>query len=129
VTTPYGPASLVDEIHEHLDGHVLLAGVAEVTDLDLAPNLQPPSVVVGPPTMTPLTTASAAGSMRYRLTVWVVVQEDEGAYRALLDVTQLVVRVLDQPAGIGVTEWRPTTFPAGGVELPAYAIDIEVISE
>jgi len=126
VTTPSGPAAIVDEIHVHLDGHVLLAGELEVTDLDLAPNLHPPSVVVGPPTMTPQTTAADAGPMRHRLTVYVVVAEDEGAYRALLELAQLVVRALDEPTGIRITEWRPTTFPAGGVELPAYAIDIEV---
>lgn len=127
MTTPYGPASLVDEIHALLEDAPLLAGVMEITDLDLAPNLNPPSVVVGPPTMTPSTTAAdGGGPLLYRLTVYVVVQEDEAAYRSLLDVAQLVVRVLDEPAGIRITEWRPTSFPAGSVELPAYAIDIEV---
>jgi len=126
VTTPAGPAQVVDEIHAHLGGHPLLAGELEVTDLDLAPNLNPPSVVVGPPTMLPKTTAADSGPMLCQLTVYVVVNESERAFREVLDVAQLVVRVLDEPAGIVVTQWRPLTFPSGSAELPAYAIDIEV---
>lgn len=126
MTSPAGPALVVDEVRDHLAGHALLAGVLEVTELDLAPNLHPPSVVVGPPTMRASTPAGTDGPVLHRLTVYVVVQEDEGAYRSLLDLTQLVVRVLDEPAGITIPEWRPTTFPSGAVELPAYAIDIEV---
>lgn len=129
MTTPYGPAGLANEVHEWLAGHASLAGVLQVADLDLAPALRPPSVVIGPPTATPQTTAAGGGGpMRYRLTVWVVVPETERAYRRLLDHTETVVRALDEPAGLRVTEWRPTTFPAGGTELPAYAIDIEVIA-
>lgn len=126
MTTPYGPASLVQEIHEWLAGRTELEDL-ERTDLDLAPNIRPPSIVVGPPTATPQVTASGGGgAMTYRLTVYVVVAETERAYRDLLEFAERVARALDEPAGIQVTEWRPTTFPTGGTELPAYAIDIEV---
>lgn len=126
MTTPYGPASLIDEIHGWLKGRTELDRL-QLTDLDLTANLRPPSIVVGPPTMTAETSASGGGGpVAYRLTVYVVVVESARAFRDMLDLTQLVVRALDEPAGIRVTEWRPTTFPAGATELPAYAIDIEV---
>lgn len=126
MTTPYGPASLVDEVHEHLEGRTELSEL-QLTDLDLSPNLRPPSIVLGPPSMTPRTSASGGGGpVRYRMTVYVIVAETARAYRQLVDLVQLVVTALDEAAGIQIVEWTPTTFPAGGTELPAYAIDIEV---
>lgn len=126
MTTPYGPESLIDEVHTWLAGRVELADL-QLTDLDLAPNLRPPSIVVGPPTATPQTSASGTGGpMRYRLSVWVVVANTDRAYRELLSYTQRVARALDEPAGLAVVQWAPTTFPTGGTELPAYAIDLEV---
>lgn len=127
------PAEIIDEVHDHLAGHHLLAGVVRVTDLDLSPSdLDPPAAVVGPPTLTPTTTASGAGGgvgvARYRLTVYVVVAQTDRAFREAVDYASLVVRVLDEPGGIIIVEWRPTTFPAGSTELPAYAIDLEIIT-
>ncbi len=128
MTTPYGPASLVDEVHAHLAGRTELEALRLVgLDEGLAPNLDPPAIVVGPPTMAPtVTAAGAGGALRYRLTVYVVEAEGERAFRDLMDHAQLVVTALDEPEGIRILEWRPTTFPAGSTELPAYAIDLEV---
>lgn len=128
MTTPYGPAALVAEIHEWLKARTELDALRVVgLDEGLAPNLDPPSIVVGPPTMTPtVTAAGGGGAVRYRLVVYVVVAESDRAFLDLLEHAERVVRALDEPAGIAVVEWRPTTFPAGSTELPAYAIDIEV---
>jgi hypothetical protein len=126
VTTPYGPAQLVDEIHEWLRGRTELEAL-RLMDLDLAPKADPPMIVVGPPAMTPTVGAAGGGGpIRYRLRVYVVVAESDRAFRELLEHVDPVVRALDEPPGIAVLEWSPTTFPAGSVELPAYGIDIEV---
>lgn len=131
MTTPYGPAAFVDEIHTWLKGRPELDAL-RLADLDLAPNTDPPMIVVGPPTWTPLVTASGdGGPFRYRLTVWVVEPygpdaATDRAFRDLMDHCGLVARALDIPEGIRITEARPTSFPVGGTELPAYAIDIEV---
>ena len=127
MTTPYGPASLVDEVHDWLTQATALQGSVRIADLDLAPNVDPPAAIVGPPIAEPRTPGSdGGGPVRYRLTVWVVVGESDRAFRDLLEHTEAVVRVLDEPAGITIVEWRPTTFPVGQTELPAYAIDLEV---
>lgn len=125
MSTPYGPADLVAEVREWLKARTELDAL-EVCGLDLAPNLKPPSIVIGPPSWTLLTVASDEAVSRFRLTVYVVVSQTDEAFTQMLEHVQRVARALDEPAGTQLVEIRPTTFPAGGVELPAYAIDIEV---
>ncbi len=126
MTTPTGPALIVGEIHDHLASRPYLDGIRGA-DLDLAPDVDPPMWVVGPPSMTPqVTAAGGGGAFLYRLVVYVVVAEGERAFGQLLEWAQLVGRALDEPPGIRIVEYRPTTFPTGSAELPAYAIDLEV---
>lgn len=127
MTTPYGPVEVVDEILELLRGDATLADLIRVSDLDGAPNVDPPMAIIGPPTWT-YANPTGGGLAEYTLTVYVVEAQTEGALRALLEHTALVARVLDGPDGLAVKGARPTAFPSGTEELPAYAIDLGVTS-
>jgi hypothetical protein len=123
------PWDLVDEIRTHLDDAPSLAGEGGlvVAKLEHAPNvsISTPGVVVGPPTWT-LHTPVIGGPAEYVLVVYVVVAVGKDSFRQLMEHTPRVMAVLDEPPGIAVKGARPTTFPGGSVDLPAYAIDIEV---
>jgi hypothetical protein len=125
MSTPYGVVQVMDEIVAHLQGHPEIAGVLRVADLDDAPNSDPPMVAVGAPSWT-YSNPAGGGVAEYTLAVYVVEAFGERALRDLLVHTDLVARVLDEPAGLAVKGGRPTSFPAGSQELPAYAIDLGV---
>lgn len=127
MTTPYGPLELVEEIRSYLTDAPALAGEngLVIADLDHAPNVDPPMAVVGPPEWK-YASPTGDGVATYTLTVYVVVAQAESAFRELMTWTGRVARVLDEPPGTAVKGARPTVFSAGGTDLPAYAIDIEV---
>lgn len=127
MSTPFGAVELVDEILELLRGDASLANIIRISDLDGAPNVDPPMAIIGPPTWT-YSNPTGGGLAEYTLTVYVVEAQEEGALRNLLVHCDMVARVLDGPPGLAVKGLRPTAFPAGTEELPAYAIDLGVTS-
>jgi hypothetical protein len=124
-----GPWALMEEIREHLADTPELVGEGGlvVAELEHAPNVSIalPGLVVGPPTWT-LHTPVVGGVADYTLTVWVVVAVGKDSFRQLMEYAPRVMAALDGPPGIAVKGARPTTFPGGSVDLPAYGIDIEV---
>lgn len=125
MSTPYEPLDMVDEILELLRSDATLADVIRISDLDGAPNVDPPMAIIGPPTWT-YANPTGGGKAEYTLTVYVVEAQEENALRNLLRHTAMVQRVLDGPDGISVKGASPTAFPSGTEELPAYAIDLGV---
>lgn len=123
--SPYGIVEVVQEIRDHLAGASDITDVLRVADLDTAPNLDPPMVVVGSPSWT-YSNPVGGGAAEYTLAVYVVEADNDRAYVDLLNHTALVARVLDQPDNLAVKGGRPTAFPSGDTDLPAYAIDLGV---
>lgn len=87
--------------------------------------LDPPAAVVGPPRLTPdaygpeLTTAT--------FIVGLVVPDDERALPRLYDLIPLVTTALHNESSAVVVSADPGTWPAGGgLELPAYLIEVEM---
>lgn len=90
--------------------------------------VDPPAVIVGPPTLGWEAFAAAPTTARFPL--WVVVAASEFALPALWELVPRVAAaaeamvsasLLDGPAAA-----TPTTYHSGGVELPAYEMTIEV---
>lgn len=123
---PYGPLELMLEVHGWLTQSTELQGESglQVEPLEHAPDPDPPCVVVGPPSWT--YHGVVGGPADYSLTVYVVVDIGSDSFAQLMRWAPTVTRILDEPPGLAVKGSRPTVFPGGSTDLPAYAIDIEV---
>lgn len=101
------------------------AGIATVTH-DPAKNLVVfPAFVLGTPELG-WTTYSTSLPTDATFTAFVVVKSDGYALPALESAVSEVVAALWAVQGAVVTEAIPAVFPAGGAQLPAYALTIEV---
>jgi hypothetical protein len=120
------PIEITAEVLDLLKNASALNVDLRTADLDHAPNVDPPMVVVGPPSWHYRTPGT--DPVDYALAVWVVVAETERAMTELMAYVPRVAAVLDEPSGIVVLRAEPTAFPSGSSPLPAYRIDIEVDS-
>ncbi len=100
-----------------------LEGVAEVTT-DLGHALAPPSVVVGPPALE--WEGGCPGPTGARFLVYVVVDQADRALESLWDLVPQVAAVVDEDTAGVVVRAEPGVYPAGGTDLPAYVIEVEV---
>lgn len=85
--------------------------------------VDPPGVTVGPPTLQRRARGSDPTDATFQVAV--VVPKSSRAMTELLRIEPLVVAAIDAlPAG-SVGDSSPGTWPAGGMDLPAYLIDFE----
>lgn len=100
-----------------------LVDVAEVTTR-LGTNVNPPTVVVGPPSVEWETGCADPTSARFLL--YVVVKDDDTAMEKLWDLVPQVAAVVDEATPGVVIRADPGVYPAGATELPAYVIQVQV---
>ena len=85
--------------------------------------LDPPAVAVGPPRI--FRGAYDTEPTEAGFQVGVVVKKDEHAMDELLRLEQPVVDAINALPGVAVqSPTAPGTWPSGGVDLPAYLIDV-----
>jgi len=84
--------------------------------------LAPPATGVGPPRLS--RGAYDADPTEATFQVAVVVARTERAMDELLRLEPLVVSALYELTGAAVGDSTPGTWPSGGVDLPAYLIDV-----
>jgi hypothetical protein len=91
---------------------------------DPGATVDPPGIVLGPPTMRWESSCLAPSSARF--IVYVTERADERALERLWDLVPTVAEALDQLSKAAVLQAAPGTFTSGGVDLPAYLIEVEV---
>lgn len=91
---------------------------------DPGANTDPPAVVVGPPVLA--WEAQCLDPSSARFTVYLMVPADERAMERLWDLVPQLADQFDRLADAAVTGAVPFIFNAAGVDLPAYAITVEV---
>lgn len=91
---------------------------------DMGGNVEPPAVVIGPPTLRWEGTALAPTSAR--IGVYVVVDSDELHQESLMDLVPQVAAAIDNLTAAVVIEANPGTWKAGTTDLPSYEITTEV---
>lgn len=109
-------AAIADAVREHVPGVKVYDTAGAV--------LSPPAVVVGPPTLAFETYQPEATSAT--VPVAVVVASHERALEHLLDLVPLVAQAIHDHTDAVVTAASPSSWPAGGSDLPAYILEAEV---
>jgi len=97
---------------------------------DLGARIDPPAVLIGPPTLGWQAFHSHTPT-NARFTLWLVVPADERALPRLWALVPAVVEAVEagMPSATvqdGVSAATPTVWPSAGIELPAYQILVEV---
>lgn len=82
------------------------------------------TAVLGPPSL--LWESGAPEPTTARFLVYVVVDATDRAIERLWELVPVVAAALDTEPDVVVIQADPGTYPAGGVELPCYQIQIEV---
>lgn len=100
-----------------------------VPKLKVSPNLgevlDPPCAVVGPPRLTPEAYGPELSTARF--VIGLVVAADDRALPRLFALLPPVTTALHEHSGAVVISADPGTWPAGGgLELPAYLIEVEM---
>lgn len=114
--------SAVAEMAEAL--RAALRGVEGVRHLtDAGESSDPPATTLGPPSLT--WSGDLAEPREATFPVALVVPADERAFDRLWTLLPLVAAALDGVPDVVVRRAEPGTYPAGGVELPAYLIEVE----
>lgn len=111
--------SVVSDAHDVIKAALSGFRVTQPGDL-----VNPPGVVLGPPSLT--WDAYHSGPTRITVPVWAVVAADDRAIAALYEHLQAVTEALEESGELVVTTARPGVHPAGGSDLPAYEITVEV---
>lgn len=106
----------------------LLAALDTVPDLrthrDLSARIDPPAVVLGPPALTWDTVCREPSEATF--IVFIVVAADERAIERLWTLNENVADAIDRDArDAAVRRTDPATYSTGGVELPAYAMQVD----
>lgn len=86
--------------------------------------IDPPATAVGPPRLQRELMGSDPTTATFQVAV--IVAQTEDAMVELLRLEPLVAAALDQLSNVSVGDSNPGTWPAGGVDLPAYLIDVDV---
>lgn len=106
----------------------LEAALREVADVrvfrDAGANVDPPAVILGAPALT--WEGVCLEPTEARFMVHVVVKANERALETLWELIPLVSEALDGVSDASVRRADPGTYPSGGSELPAYAIQVDV---
>lgn len=111
-------AAYTDLFNETLDDLAAKIGTATGLPVVLDPrNLQPPCVFIDAPRFTAW--SSAIAKMEFPVRVISLGPNNLDAHRNLLNMAAALLT-----AAIGVTDGRPTVAIIGGVELPAYDLNV-----
>jgi hypothetical protein len=86
--------------------------------------VDPPATVLPPPALR--RGAMSAEPTEATWVVALVVDRGERSQEQLEELEERVAEALYEVEDVVVNESRPGTYPSGGVELPAYLIDIDV---
>jgi hypothetical protein len=86
--------------------------------------VDPPATVLPPPALRRRSMSSDPTDASW--VVALVVDRGERSQEQLMELEPRVVEALYALEDVAVGESRPGTYPSGGVELPAYLIDIDV---
>lgn len=97
-------------------------GVRVYTDLHTP--VDPPGIVLGPPSLT--WSAHCNGPTSGRFLAYVVVTADDRALTALWDLVPLVADAVETVEDAVVMRADPANFSGGSSDLPSYMIEIEV---
>lgn len=90
---------------------------------DLGGAVDPPAVVIGPPTLGWDTTSAEPSSARFSL--YLVAAATDRALERLWALLPLVAAAVDAVPGAVVKTASPGFYQAGGVELPSYTVTVE----
>jgi len=110
--------SVIDEIT------AVLRTVDGVRFYDYGDNIDPPAVLVSPPTID--WEGYASQPTTATIQVFLVVGQTDRALPQLLKYLPLVSEALDGVENAVVRTANPTIFQAGNTDLPCYAISVEI---
>lgn len=105
------------------DLETALRGIDGVRYYDTGDNLDPPAVLVSPPS---LNWDGFCGPTSATVQVFLVVGQTDRALPQMLRYLPLVSEAVDSVTDAAVRTATPTIFSAGSSELPCYAISVEL---
>jgi hypothetical protein len=91
---------------------------------DPGANMDPPALLVGPPTLT--WEGYGSGPVNARIIVYLVVPENDRVLEKLGELITSVADAIDDTENAVVVRADPGTFIAGSQELPSYEVLVEV---
>lgn len=110
----------------------LEAAIASVPDMrayrDTAANVELPAAVIGPPLLTWEGVCTGPPSSA-RFLVYVIVPLDEWAMDRLWELVPMVGKAIESQTDAVAVTALPGVYNAGGVDLPAYELTVEVSVE
>lgn len=105
----------------------LAAAVATVDGVrvypDVAPNLAPPAVVFGPPSIE-FTNFNVPNAGDSTIQIYLVVSAGDRALERLVGLLDSLVQAVFDATDFAVTEALPGMFSTGGTELPCYVLTV-----
>lgn len=88
-------------------------------------NVEPPGIVMGPPTFT--WDAYCDGPSNATMQLYLVVKYDDRVFSRLFEVIEDIANTIDaQVPDASVTVAAPSTYPVGATQLPAYLFTVEL---
>jgi len=91
---------------------------------DPGANMDPPAVLVGPPSLT--WEGYGANPSSARIIIYLIVPADDRVLERLGDLITSVAGAIDDTQNAVVLRADPGTFTVGGQELPSYEVLVEV---